>query len=284
MRTIWRGVSSTNSRQRSNSLEALDDLLDSSLSGIMIPLLEDLPLSQCLAIGRKKFQLPNFDSNPAAIYHHLLAKQNWVTVVLTLYLIGQQDVDGLDKGFVENLTKSENVYVRQMAQCVIDQQQGLPGKKEDGMVSEFSIPDKIMHLRRIQIFEGLSVTELAAVASVTDEIVFQPGKTVIKEGEPGETMYLMMEGEVSVNKSHGEGREIELDRISAGDYFGEMALFEDIPRSATIRTEKESRLLVLHKREFAEIVREYPQIALHICKVLGARLRKLHEKVKRYEK
>jgi hypothetical protein len=284
MRTIWRGISSTNSRQRSNSLEALDDLLDSSLSGIMIPLLEDLPLSQCLAIGRKKFQLPNFDSNPAAIYHHLLAKQNWVTVVLALYLIGHQDVDGLDRGFVENLTKSENVYVHQMAQCVIDQQQGLPGKKEDGMVTEISIPDKIMHLRRIQIFEGLSVTELAAVASVTDEVVFQPGKTVIKEGEPGETMYLMMEGEVSVNKSHGEGREIELDRISAGDYFGEMALFEDIPRSATIRTEQESRLLVLHKREFAEIVREYPQIALHICKVLGERLRKLHEKVKLYEK
>ena len=100
MRTIWRGVSSTNSRQRSNSLEALDDLLDSSLSGIMIPLLEDLPLSQCLAIGRKKFQLPNFDSNPAAIYNHLLEKQNWVTVVLTLYMIDQQDVDGLDKGFV----------------------------------------------------------------------------------------------------------------------------------------------------------------------------------------
>jgi hypothetical protein len=282
MRTIWRGVSSNDSRQRSNSLEALDDLLDSSLSGIMIPLLEDLPLSQCLDIGRKKFQLPNFDSNSAAIYQHLLAKQNWVTVVLTLYLICQQEVEGLDREFVENLTKSENVYVRQMAQCVIDQPQGLPGKKEDGMATEISIPDKIMHLRRIQIFEGLSVTELAAVASVTDEVVFQPGKTVIKEGEPGETMYLMMEGEVSVNKSRGEGREIELDRISAGDYFGEMALFEDIPRSATIRTEQESRLLVLHKREFAEIVREYPQIALHICKVLGARLRKLHEKVKRY--
>jgi CRP-like cAMP-binding protein len=63
-----------------------------------------------------------------------------------------------------------------------------------------------------------------------------------------------------------------------------MALFEDILRSATIRTEEVSNLLVLHKREFTEIVREYPQIALHICKVLGARLRKLHEKVKRYEK
>ncbi|HUU80805.1 MAG TPA: cyclic nucleotide-binding domain-containing protein, partial [Acidobacteriota bacterium] len=65
-----------------------------------------------------------------------------------------------------------------------------------------------------------------------------------------------------------------------GDYFGEMALFEDDVRSATIRTAEESHLLVLHKREFAEIVREYPQIALHICKVLSQRIRELHQKIK----
>jgi len=58
-----------------------------------------------------------------------------------------------------------------------------------------------------------------------------------------------------------------------------MALFEDILRSATIRAEQESHLLVLHKQEFKEIVREYPQIALNICKVLSGRIRKLHKKM-----
>ena len=80
------------------------------------------------------------------------------------------------------------------------------------------------------------------------------------------------------------GREIELDRIGAGGYFGEMALFEDVVRSATIRTEEESNLLVLHKQEFTEIVRECPQIALHICKELSGRIRNLHERVKSHEK
>jgi hypothetical protein len=283
-RTIWRGISSADLRQRSNSLEALEDLLDPSLSRIIMPLLEDLPPSQCLAVGRKQFKLPDFDSDPTAIYSHLLAKQNWVTVVLALYLVSHQGADDSVKEAVENLTGSENAYICQMAQCVFDLKQDRPVKKEDEMGTEISVPDKILHLRRIRIFEGLSITELAAVASITEEIVFQPGETVIKEGEPGETMYLIIEGEVSVNKGQEQGREIELDRISAGDYFGEMALFEDIPRSATIRTQKETRLLMLHKREFAEIVREYPQIALHICRVLGARLRKLHDKVKRNEK
>jgi hypothetical protein len=284
MRTIWRGISSANVRQRSNSLEALDDVLDASLSRIMMPLVEDLPPSECLAVGRKKFQLPNFDSNPATIYAHLLGKQNWITVVLTLYLVANRGLDGSDPKVVERLASSENTHIRQLATAIVDGHYGVDGIEEDRMETETNIPEKILHLRRIQIFEGLSVSELAAVASVTDEVTYQPGETVIKEGEAGDTMYLIIKGEVSVNKDQGDGRNIELDRIGAGDYFGEMALFEDILRSATIRTEAESRLLVLHKREFTEIVREYPQIALHICKVLGARLRKLHEKVKRYEK
>jgi len=90
---------------------------------------------------------------------------------------------------------------------------------------------------------------------------------------------MITKGEVSVIKGQGTKREMELDRIGAGDYFGEMALFEGDVRSATIRTSEQSNLLVLHKREFAEIVREYPQIALRICKVLSQRLRELHQKI-----
>jgi CRP-like cAMP-binding protein len=152
------------------------------------------------------------------------------------------------------------------------------------MEESISVPDKILHLRGIQIFEGLSVSELAAIASVTEEVVYDKGSTIIKEGEPGETMYMMVNGEVSVLKGQEEGHEIELDRMGSGAYFGEMALFEDQARSATIRAEEETRLLVLHKREFGEIVREYPQIALHICKELSNRLRKLHAKVQGLEK
>ncbi len=151
------------------------------------------------------------------------------------------------------------------------------------MEKSISIPEKIVHLKGIQIFEGLSVSELAAIASVMEEVVYPTGKDVIKEGEQGETMFMIINGEVSVIKAKEGGDELELARIRAGDYFGEMALFEDQVRSATIRTEEETGVLVLHKREFTEIVREYPQIALHICRVLSGRLRELHEKVRRSE-
>lgn len=279
MRIIWRGIFSSDARQRANSYEALDDLMDASLSKIMIPLLEVSSPSQCLAVGKRNFQLPDFDSDKAALCSHLLAGKDWVTVVLALYMAEDLDLERIDQETILEFTRSENGYIRQMAQYVIDQQEGHPGKKEDSMETEITIPDKILLLKGIEIFEDLSVSELAAVASVTEEIVCPPGEIVIKEGDPGETMYLLIKGEVSVIKGQAEGHEIELDRIGAGDYFGEMALFEDVVRSATIRTEQESRILVLHKQEFKEIVREYPQIALHICKVLSGRIRKLHKKV-----
>ena len=147
------------------------------------------------------------------------------------------------------------------------------------MTDETTISEKIMLLKGIELFEILSVGELAAIASVVEEIDYPVGEIVIKEGTAGETLYLMIEGEVSVIKDLGKINEVEIDRMTDGEYFGEMALFEDTVRSASIRTEKPSAFMVLHKQEFKEIVREYPQIALEICKVLSGRIRKLHQKI-----
>ncbi len=147
------------------------------------------------------------------------------------------------------------------------------------MGDEATISEKIMHLKGIDIFESLSVGELAAIASVAEEIDHPPGEIIMREGQYGDTMYLITRGEVSVIKNMGEMNEVELDRIKAGDYFGEMALFEDTVRSGSIKTEATSSFMVLYKHEFKELVREYPQIALEICKVLSGRIRKLHQKI-----
>ncbi|HEJ83221.1 MAG TPA: cyclic nucleotide-binding domain-containing protein [Desulfobacteraceae bacterium] len=282
MRIIWRGLFSSESRRRSNSLEALDDLLDASLSSIMLPLLEGGPPTETLKTGRKHFKLPDFGTDQAAVVAHLLKEQDWVTVVLTLYLVSEQGRDGVDRETLRSLAGSENRHIRQMAQRAMDKEDQDPVKLEEMMETETSIPEKILRLKSINIFEGLAASELAAIASVTEEVEYPAGDIVIKEGEAGETMFLILKGTVAVIKGEGEEgvQEIELARIGAGDYFGEMALFEDAVRSATIRTAEDSRFLVLHKQEFTEIVREYPQIALHICKALSSRIRQLHEKIK----
>ncbi len=124
------------------------------------------------------------------------------------------------------------------------------------MSDDLAITDKILYLKKIDIFEELSVGELAAVASITETRRKPEDAIVIREGNVGETLYLLIDGEVSVIKGFETEHEVQLDRIMSSDYFGEMALFEDETRSATIKTERPSTFLVLHKQEFKEIVKE----------------------------
>lgn len=145
--------------------------------------------------------------------------------------------------------------------------------------TSIALTDKILHLKNIEIFADLSVNELAAVASVTEEASFGEGEMVFREGDLGDTLFLILEGEVAVIKDCNDDKEIELDSIGPGEYFGEMALFGDDRRSATIRVRTAGRFLSLQKQELQEIVREYPQIALHVCKVLSGRIRGLHGKI-----
>lgn len=281
MRIIWRGISSSDPRQRSNSIEALDDVVDATLAKVMVPLIEDMPQEDRLKIGARHFQLPDFHGRPEGIVPHLLTHQDWVTALLTLTLVPLQGEGKSPGEAVAAFLHAENPHVRRLASQIMAPEHSDPSKREQSMEKEISIPDRILRLKKITIFEGLSVSELAAIASVAEEMEYEPGSTIIKEGDRGDTMFLIIGGDVSVIKEAGKegAKEVELARIGVGNAFGEMALFEDSTRSATIRAVTQTRLLVLDKREFTEIVREYPQIALHICKVLSGRIRELHDKV-----
>ena len=278
MRTICRGVVSQDGRQRANSQEALDDLLDHSLSRILLPLLEDVTPERALPAGRKHFRLPDYRDHPSALLGHLLTRSDWVAVLLGLRIAGELPAVPVQSQAVRQLTNHARPHVRQLACHIVNRDSNAAAGRYT-MANDLTLPDIILRLRAIEIFAGLTVSELAAVASIAEEAVFPEQEVVLKEGDAGDTLYLLLEGEVSVNKRQENGENLELDRIGEGDYFGEMALFENIPRTATIRTERLSRMLVIHKREFKEMIREYPQIPLAICSVLSGRIRKLHQKI-----
>ncbi len=279
MKIVRRGIFSPDPRQRSNSQEALEDLMDHSLSKIMIPLLEDSTPAQQLITGKKHFKLTEFNDDTGALFSHLLARGSWVTALLTLDLVEGNASADIKQESLEKLMASENPLVRKRVNAMMKDPRKAVAEEAAGVDAKLSVTDKILYLKGIEIFEELSVSELSAIASISEEVDFGAGAVVIKEKDPGDTLYLVISGEVSVIKGLGEASEFELDRIGEGDYFGEMALFEDIQRTASIRTEKASRFLLLHKQEFKEMVREYPQIALHICRVLSGRIRRLHKKL-----
>jgi ATP/ADP translocase len=285
MNTIAATIFSADARQRANSLEAMDDILDKRLVRLLTPLLDDMDHPERIARGRRLFPHELAPPTSPALLDSLLASRNWVTVVLTLVLIDQAALDVGDADRLQALVENDNDHVSRAAAALLDGMRPRAARPEPSQelsmetVDTIPLTDKIVHLKNIEIFGDLSVNELAAIAAATRESVFDVDEIVFKEGETGDTLFFVVEGSVAVIKDRSSGTAIELDRIDAGDYFGEMALFGDDSRSATIRVTQAARFLTLHKHELQEIVREFPQIALHVCRVLSTRIRHLHSKI-----
>jgi len=107
-----------------------------------------------------------------------------------------------------------------------------------------------------------------------DATNFAAGQTVFKAGDPGETMYVVMEGEVDIL----EGSTI-LETAGPGSIVGELALIDDEPRSATVVAKTNSRLVAVDRRRFEFMVTETPFFALAVMKVLADRLRKTNARL-----
>jgi hypothetical protein len=265
MAIIWRGVASHDQRKRANALEALDQFLDPSLSTLIIPLLEDMPLSQALETGKEHFQIPDLDTDRALLFSHLIEDPHWVTVVLALTLACRSYPREIAPALVEKLAKEGEEPIAETAESL--------------MISWASpVFDKIAYLEKIRLFEGLSISELATVAMLAREMDHVAGEVIVQEGAPGEALYVVVSG--SVSRLNGTpDRDAEITEMGPGAFFGEMALVDSHPYAATIQTREDSRFLVVDRKEFMELVYDYPEILLRLANVLAKRLRRVEKRL-----
>ena len=123
-------------------------------------------------------------------------------------------------------------------------------------------------MRAVPLFAGLLPSELARVALVMNPIQVAAGDTVCVEGEPGHEFYVIASGEAAVERGgHTDAK------LSTGDYFGELALLDRGPRSATVRALTDTRLYVLHEQSFAAVLNEVPALAQKLLAAMAGRLR-----------
>ncbi len=127
-------------------------------------------------------------------------------------------------------------------------------------------------LHQIGLFQGVEPPELALIAQQMTEATYDPGQVVFREGDSGDRLYVILAGTMRVYVER-EGKTITYTLMQAGECFGEMALIEDAPRSATVRAEKSSRCLTFTKQDFLALIARHPNVALEIMKSLSQRLR-----------
>jgi len=125
-------------------------------------------------------------------------------------------------------------------------------------------------LRKVPLFSDLSEADLTGFAAVTREREYPKNSVILFEDDPGDSLYIVSSGQVKVVLIGEDGREVILSVLGDGDFFGEMALIDDEPRSAHVIAMRDSQLLVLRRDDFQMQVTGHPKIALKTAQGAGA--------------
>jgi len=136
------------------------------------------------------------------------------------------------------------------------------------------------NLRSVNLFSGLKDNELETISRILYVNTYHRGQLIFQEGEDGNALFVVLKGRVKVCLYDEEGREYVLDVIGKDGFFGELALIDELPRSANAIAMEASDLLVVRRADFTKLLMENPSISIHILKVLAGRLRVADERIK----
>jgi CRP/FNR family transcriptional regulator len=142
-------------------------------------------------------------------------------------------------------------------------------------------PDTAGLLANVPVFADLGPAELGRIAEVTVPRRFQAGQVVFREGDASDTCYVVSSGHARATRSHTDGRSITLATFGPGDFFGELAMFDDERRSATVEAIDDVEACAILGGDMRRLLREHPDIAVKLVTTLGRRLRAANERLAR---
>jgi CRP-like cAMP-binding protein len=128
--------------------------------------------------------------------------------------------------------------------------------------------DKVDLIKRVPLFADCSRGELEQIAQIADEIDIREGKELTSRGEAGREFFVLLEGEADVSQ---DGRSI--NTLGPGDFFGEIALVEDTPRTATVTATTPVRVLVITDRAFRQLLEKQPELQRKVLVALAERVK-----------
>lgn len=146
--------------------------------------------------------------------------------------------------------------------------QGTPGKTTN-----------VELLRDVPLFGGLNDEDLKRLADLMTEKHYPKDSVIVSAEDPGDALYVVSDGVVKVSLWSDSGREIILNTLSPGSFFGEMSLIDGEPRSANVTAIEDGLILRLGRREFLQVLRSYPSIAINVMTEICVRLRAADESI-----
>ncbi len=140
--------------------------------------------------------------------------------------------------------------------------------------------DRTGFLKRVPIFSELTSKDLERISAVAHLRHYHKEQVILIEEEAGQTLFIVMSGQVKISRISEDGREVILAVMGEGDFFGELSLLDGHSRSANVTVIKDSEMLLIHREDFLNLVNDFPSIAINLLRELASRIRKSDAQIK----
>ena len=134
-------------------------------------------------------------------------------------------------------------------------------------------------LRRVPLFSALNEHQLDTLAAGSARRSYPKGRTIVSEGEPSQSLYILLAGRAKVQRSDSEGKEVIITVLGSGEFIGEMSLIDDAPRSASVITLEPCEFMAVGKDAFKAMLAQSPEVSMNVMRGLVRRLREADKKI-----
>jgi CRP/FNR family transcriptional regulator len=260
---IQKGLLSQDKRTMAVAVEGMEKVVHKDLGRLLVPLVEEVPLRERFATGSKAFGVtpPSFEQ----LIDRYLDSGDVVRQIGASALLEEL-------GEAHRWSETLELLLREGPPAVASQIR-FHQTSGEGAYQVLTTLEKVLFLRKVDLFKDLDVRALTAIASIAEERLVEEGEVLCSEGDVGDSMFCIVDGLIRVLKRRHDGTALELAVVGPPEVLGEMALFEDKPRSASLKASEKTTVLVISGGAFLEIMHEYPMVGVSASRILSRRLR-----------
>ncbi len=252
MKLVQRSLHQPDAEAREAALEALETLGDKALAHEIIALLEEEPRR----------------SDPEPVLVELLRDGNRWQRALAIRAVGELELKDFTAQLID-LSRDPDPLIAETAAVTLNRD----SEAEDmNTLQTVTTLERVLLLREIPIFSELSPEDLQQIAMIASEQWYPDETTIFRQDEEGNMMFVIVDGHVNVVRRTNGAEQVVAER-GPGDFVGEMAIIESAPRSASLLTRGEVRVLAIEGETFKGILRERPEVSLAVLRSISRRLR-----------
>ena len=301
---IRRALETEDSLKRANALEALESLTSPALARRITPLFIHKRATQAIEewMSDQNLKAVTKWETFFQLWSHLVIASNttmyarelplsdddgWLmaTTIFSLAEIDEADLEDnsgyspIDKNTILEAVKStidnSNGVVQETVRIALNRLMPMTALGS-GEVTMLSAIEKVIFLKEVPFFESMSISQLRILASISEEVSYDEGEEIFNEGEYGDALYVVVSGEVALQRRQTRGRRTSITRLTTHgirEYFAEMSIFDNAPHPHEAVALQPTELLIVRRDTLVSLIEHQPDLALNLLTVLSQRLR-----------